>query len=117
MAPVAVRFHPAAAQEAESAYDWYAARDLSVAHGFREELRHAVDAVADNPRIWPRAMEVGLDVTSFRDFRSAWYTYCARTRSKSSLWLTVDDGPATGDPESDSPSNVRMQRAALRAAR
>ena len=63
------------------------------------------------------AMEVGLDVTSFRDFRSAWYTYCARTRSKSSLWLTVDDGPATGDPESDSPSNVRMQRAALRAAR
>jgi len=54
MAPAAIRFHPAAAQEAESAYDWYAARNPSAAHGFREELRHAVDAVADNPRTWPR---------------------------------------------------------------
>ena len=54
MVPAAVRFHPAAAQEAESAYDWYAARDAAAAHGFREELRHAVDAVADNPRTWPR---------------------------------------------------------------
>src|SRR2546428_5034526 len=54
MAPAAVRFHPAAAQEAESAYDWYAARNPSAAHGFREELRHAVDAVADNPLTWPR---------------------------------------------------------------
>jgi plasmid stabilization system protein ParE len=43
MAPVAVRFHPAAAQEAESAYAWYAGRDPFAAHGFREELRHAVD--------------------------------------------------------------------------
>src|SRR6266849_3558171 len=54
MAPAAVRFHPAAAQEAESAYDWYAARNPSAAHGFREEPRQAVDAVADNPLTWPR---------------------------------------------------------------
>ncbi len=54
MAPAAVRFHPAAAQEVESAYDWYAARNPSAANGFREELRHAVDAVAENPRTWPR---------------------------------------------------------------
>jgi plasmid stabilization system protein ParE len=54
MAPVTVRFHPAAAQEAELAYDWYAARDLFAAHGFREELGHAVNAVAGNPRTWPR---------------------------------------------------------------
>jgi plasmid stabilization system protein ParE len=54
MAPAAIRFHPAAAQEAESAYDWYAARNPSAANGFREELRHAVDAVAENPRTWPR---------------------------------------------------------------
>src|SRR5437870_5494992 len=54
MAPAAVRFHPAAAQEAESAYDWYAERNPSAAHGFREELRHAVDSVADNPLTWPR---------------------------------------------------------------
>ena len=45
MASAAIRFHPAAEQEAEAAYDWYAARDPSVAHGFREELRHAVDFV------------------------------------------------------------------------
>ncbi len=54
MAPVTVRFHPAATQEAESTYDWYAARDETAAHAFREELRHAVDAVADNPLTWPR---------------------------------------------------------------
>jgi plasmid stabilization system protein ParE len=45
MAPAPVRFHPAAAQEVESTYEWYAARDLSAAHGFREELRQAIDAV------------------------------------------------------------------------
>jgi plasmid stabilization system protein ParE len=54
MTPPAVRFHPAAAQEVESAYAWYAARNPSAAHGFREELRHAVDAVAHNPLTWPR---------------------------------------------------------------
>jgi plasmid stabilization system protein ParE len=54
MAPVTVRFHPAAAQEAESAYDWYAARNPSAAHGFREELRQAIDTVAGNPLTWPR---------------------------------------------------------------
>ncbi len=54
MPPAAVRFHPAAAQEAESAYDWYAARNPAVARGFREELQHAVDAVAENPDTWPR---------------------------------------------------------------
>ena len=51
MAPATVGFHPAAAEEAESAYDWYAARDLAAAQGFREELRHAV---SQNPRTWPR---------------------------------------------------------------
>lgn len=54
MAPPAVRFHPAAAQEAESTYDWYAARNAAAAHGFRDELRRAIDMVAANPRTWPR---------------------------------------------------------------
>ena len=54
MAPSAVRFHPAAAQEVESTYEWYAARDVSTAHGFREELRQAVDVVAASPQTWPR---------------------------------------------------------------
>ena len=54
MAPAAVRFHPAAAEEAEEAHEWYAARNPAAADGFREELRHAVDAVAENPNTWPR---------------------------------------------------------------
>jgi len=54
MAAAAVRFHPAAAQEVESKYDWYAARDSTAAHGFREELRQAIEAVTANPRAWPR---------------------------------------------------------------
>ena len=54
MAPATARFHPAAAQEAEEAYDWYVVRSPDAAHGFREELRHAVDAVAESPETWPR---------------------------------------------------------------
>ena len=54
MASVAVRFHPAAAQEAESAYDWYAVRNPTAAEVFREELAHAVAAVTNNPLTWPR---------------------------------------------------------------
>jgi plasmid stabilization system protein ParE len=54
MASAAVRFHPAAAQEAESTYDWYAARSPEAAHGFREELRRAIEAVAASPGTWPR---------------------------------------------------------------
>jgi len=104
MAPAAVRFHPAAAQEAESAYDWYAARNPSAAHGFREELRHAVDV-----------MEAVPDGTSSRDFPSAWCIGCAGTKSSSPL-LTVGVGRATGGRDSDPPSNFRMQRPALRAA-
>src|SRR5438094_9017898 len=54
MVAAAVRFHPAAAQEAEATYDWYAERNPAAAHGFREELRQAIDAVGANPRTWPR---------------------------------------------------------------
>lgn len=54
MARAAVRFHPAAAGEAEAAFDWYAERSLAAAHGFRDELRHAVEAVALAPERWPR---------------------------------------------------------------
>src|SRR2546430_12455736 len=98
MAPAAVRSSRAAAQEAESAYDWYAERNPSAAHGFREELRHA------------------LAGTSSRDFPSAWYTGCSGTESKSSPWRTGGAGQATGGRDSDPPSNPRMQRPALRAA-
>ena len=54
MARAAVRFHPEAAGEAEAAFGWYAGRNAAAAHGFREELRHAVEAVAESPERWPR---------------------------------------------------------------
>jgi plasmid stabilization system protein ParE len=54
MALASIRFHPAAAPEAESAYGWYATRDSGVADAFREGLEHAVDVVARDPVTWPR---------------------------------------------------------------
>jgi hypothetical protein len=61
-------------------------------------------------------MEAMPDGTSSRDFPSAWYTDCAGTEWKSSPWRTVGAGQATGGRDSDPPSNIRMQRPALRAA-
>ena len=107
MAPATVGFHPAAAQEADSAYDWYAARDLAVAHAFREELRHAVDAVANNPLTW-RVMDAMPDGTSSRGFRSAWFTGCAGMKSRSSPSLMAGDGRAIGGPDYERPSNFRI---------
>ena len=54
MVRATVRFHPAAAQEAESAYDWYETRDAIAAHSFRQEPGHAVEVVAESPLAWPR---------------------------------------------------------------
>ena len=70
------------------------------------------------PRIQPLgpAMEAELDGTSSHDFPSAWCTCFVVTTSKSAPWLTVGDGRAIGDLDSDTPSNFRIQRAALRAA-
>src|SRR6266508_6334075 len=48
MAPAAVRFHPAAAQEAESTYEWYVARNPAAAlrHASRQPEFHAMAANA-----------------------------------------------------------------------
>src|SRR5260370_28122848 len=54
MAAFAESCHRAAAKEAESTYDGYAGKRPAAAHGFREELRQAIDAVVANPRPWPR---------------------------------------------------------------
>jgi plasmid stabilization system protein ParE len=116
MAPAAVRFHPAAVQEAESTYDWYAARDPAAADGFREELRQAIDAVAANPRTWPRASATELGGTCSLDTPSAWCTSSAAVTSRLLPWPMVGVGLATGGHDSDAPSNFRMQRSALRAA-
>ena len=63
-----------------------------------------------------RVMGAVPDGTSFRAFPSASYTAFAAMRSKSSLSPTEDDGRGTGAPGFEQPSNIRIQRSALRAA-
>src|SRR5213592_3685133 len=100
MAAAAVVFHPAAAQEAESAYDSYVVRNPWAAQSFRNELRHAIDAVSENPGTWPRHGARGRRYV-FPRFPSAWCTWSAAIRPKSSPSLTVGAGRATGDRGSD----------------
>jgi plasmid stabilization system protein ParE len=105
MAPPAVRFHPAAAQEVEFTYEWYAARDISAAHGFREELRQAVDAVVASPRTWPRYGR-----------RAPIYL----VRGDGVEVVAVAHGrrrPGTGGRDSETPSNKPLERAGTNASR
>jgi plasmid stabilization system protein ParE len=48
-----VEFHPAAAEEAETARQWYAERSLVAARAFLRELMHAVEQVTEAPERWP----------------------------------------------------------------
>ena len=48
-----IEFHPAAAEDASNATDWYAQRSLIAARAFVSELIHAVDRVAEAPERWP----------------------------------------------------------------
>jgi hypothetical protein len=75
----------------------------------RSTLLPAIHAVG-------RGMEAALDGTSSLDFPSVWCIGYGATRSKSLRSLMVDAGRATGGRDSDSPSNFRIQRPALRAA-
>jgi hypothetical protein len=61
-------------------------------------------------------LETGPDDTSLHDFPLPWSTGSAGTKSKSWLWLTLDDGRVTGGRDSDPRSNFRLQRQALCAA-
>ena len=115
MVAAAVRFHPAAAQEAESTYDWYAARNPAAAHGFREELRQPSTLLVRT--LAPgRAIVTALADMCSRDTPSVWCTSFAAMTSRLSPWPTDGGDLATGGRDSDMPSNLRMQRSALRAA-
>jgi hypothetical protein len=115
MAPAAVRFHPAAAQEAESTYDWYAARDLPWPAPFAKSCgTQSMPSLRTRSR--GHVMDRAPGDTYSRAFRSAWCIGCAVTTSKSSLLRTVGAGRATGGRAFEGPSNFRMQRPALRAA-
>ncbi len=63
-----------------------------------------------------RATAVALGATCSRVTPSAWCTSCAAVTSRSSPSPTAGAGLATGDRDSDRPSNFRIQRSALRAA-
>jgi len=63
-----------------------------------------------------RSMATALDATCSRGTPSVWCISFAVMTSRLSLSLTVAAGPATGDRDSNQPSNFRMQRTALRAA-
>jgi len=67
-------------------------------------------------RLLGPVMEAVPDGTSSHDFPSAWFTDCAGTEWKSSPWRMVGVGQAIGGRDFDPPSNIRMQRPALRAA-
>jgi plasmid stabilization system protein ParE len=49
-----VRLHPLAADEADGARAWYAARNPTVADAFLLELDAAIANIADGPMRWPR---------------------------------------------------------------
>lgn len=63
-----------------------------------------------------RATAAALADTFFHDIPSVWCTSCAVTTSKWSQWPTVGAGRAIGGRDSDTPSNFRIQRPALRTA-
>jgi hypothetical protein len=50
----AVRFHPRAADEADTAHLWYQARNSHVAEAFRADLDAALGAITEGARRWMR---------------------------------------------------------------
>src|SRR5262245_45728450 len=116
MAPPAVRFHPAAAQEVESTYEWYAARDVSAAHGFvRNYAKQSTSSL--------RVCTLGLATvdthagTCFLAILSVSSTSFATISLKSSPSRTVGGGPGTGGHDSETPSNRPLERPGVNATR
>ena len=49
-----VDIHPEAIAEAQAACQWYGERSASAADAYLVELDRAIEAIADNPEMWPR---------------------------------------------------------------
>ena len=49
-----VDIHPEALSEAQAANRWYRERSASAADAYLAELDQAVEAIAENPELWPR---------------------------------------------------------------
>jgi len=54
MPPIEVSFHPKAAEEVETARQWYAERSPPAAEAFLVELDLAVERIREAPHRWPR---------------------------------------------------------------
>lgn len=51
-----LRFHPEAAEELESAVDWYAERNPRAGAEFISEVTKALDTIAESPTRWPKGV-------------------------------------------------------------
>jgi plasmid stabilization system protein ParE len=49
-------FHPAARQDIDGAYAWYAEHSQQAADGFYEELLPALDRIQDRPKLYPASL-------------------------------------------------------------
>jgi len=49
-----VDFHPEAVAEAQAANRWYRERSASAADAYLAEIDRAVEAIAEDPKMWPR---------------------------------------------------------------
>ncbi|MBN2061842.1 MAG: type II toxin-antitoxin system RelE/ParE family toxin [Deltaproteobacteria bacterium] len=49
-----VIIHPDAVAEAQAAYRWYRERSVSAAGAYLAELDQAVEAIVENPKLWPQ---------------------------------------------------------------
>jgi plasmid stabilization system protein ParE len=49
-------YHPAASEEIDEAYNWYAVRSAQAADGFYEELFPAVNKVREQPGLFPACL-------------------------------------------------------------
>jgi len=54
MPPIQVSFHPEAAEEADTARQWYAERSPQVARALLAELDLSVERIREAPWRWPR---------------------------------------------------------------
>jgi plasmid stabilization system protein ParE len=52
-----VDIHPEAIAEAQAAQRWYRERSASAAEAYLAELDSAVEAIAENPEMWPRYVQ------------------------------------------------------------
>ena len=52
--PAEVRLHPEAERELRAAFLWYFERNLLAAESFQAEVAHAIEAVARDPKRWPK---------------------------------------------------------------